>query len=419
LAKVLAWQGAFFYSLGRFETAREALEKSLDLLDRSEFADVDTRSEKAFALLRLGFVFDTDTSLDSEQAPTLYRRSRALYDELGDQHGLALALVALGRSAARRGAYGEAGQLLKEGQALRQALGDKRGIAFSLDWLGIVASHLGQFEESERLLREGIAISREIGCMEYLAASLINLGMTMNLRGQSTDAVSVLEEAVAISEEVALRFIPISVYALAWTELHLGQYEEARVRALRHLNALREHSDDQPGFYLRSLAAAALAMEDYAQARQLMKELVTTSRQFAGHHLQPHTFFDALILLGYAERGLGQLSQVRAHLGEALHIAGQTRFFWSNIHAQTAFALVLADEGEAERAVELYALASSSPFVSNSRWFEDVAGKHIAAAAATLPPDVVSAAQQRGRARDLWETAKELLAELEGKADDA
>jgi hypothetical protein len=65
-----------------------------------------------------------------------------------------------------------------------------------------------------------------------------------------------------------------------------------------------------------------------------------------------------------------------------------------------------------ERALDIYALASRYPFVAHSRWFEDVAGKHIAAAAATLPPDVVAAAQERGRARDLWATAEELLAEL-------
>jgi hypothetical protein len=63
--------------------------------------------------------------------------------------------------------------------------------------------------------------------------------------------------------------------------------------------------------------------------------------------------------------------------------------------------------------VELYALATRYPFVANSRWFEDVAGRHITAVAATLPPEVVAAAQARGRARDLWETAQELLAELE------
>ena len=40
-------------------------------------------------------------------------------------------------------------------------------------------------------------------------------------------------------------------------------------------------------------------------------------------------------------------------------------------------------------------------------------GKHIAAVAATLPPEVVMAAQERGRARDLKATVAELLEELE------
>ncbi len=74
--------------------------------------------------------------------------------------------------------------------------------------------------------------------------------------------------------------------------------------------------------------------------------------------------------------------------------------------------MLLADEGQYERAVEVYALASRYPGVANSRWYEDVAGHEIAAAAAALPPDVVAAAQERGRARDLWATVKELLEDL-------
>ena len=81
--------------------------------------------------------------------------------------------------------------------------------------------------------------------------------------------------------------------------------------------------------------------------------------------------------------------------------------------ALPAVALLLADLSEKKRAVELYALASRYPLVANSRWVEDVAGRHIAAAAATLPPKVAAAAQARGRARDLDATVKELLAKLE------
>jgi hypothetical protein len=63
--------------------------------------------------------------------------------------------------------------------------------------------------------------------------------------------------------------------------------------------------------------------------------------------------------------------------------------------------------------VELYALASRYPFVANSQWFEDVAGKHIAALARDLPSDAVAAAQERGWAWELEATVAGLLVELE------
>jgi hypothetical protein len=72
-----------------------------------------------------------------------------------------------------------------------------------------------------------------------------------------------------------------------------------------------------------------------------------------------------------------------------------------------------ADEPDLkERAIELYALAFNNPFIANSQLFEDIAGRHIMAATANLPPEVVEAAQARGRALEWWKTAAELLEEL-------
>jgi hypothetical protein len=72
---------------------------------------------------------------------------------------------------------------------------------------------------------------------------------------------------------------------------------------------------------------------------------------------------------------------------------------------------LLSEEGQAERAVELYALASRYPFVGESQWFEDVTGGQITGLAAGLPEHVVAAARQRGEVRDLMATVEELLSE--------
>jgi hypothetical protein len=62
--------------------------------------------------------------------------------------------------------------------------------------------------------------------------------------------------------------------------------------------------------------------------------------------------------------------------------------------------------------VELYALSSRFPLVAKSRWFADIAGNTLAEVADTLPPERVAVLQERGRARDLAATVKELLTEL-------
>jgi tetratricopeptide (TPR) repeat protein len=159
------------------------------------------------------------------------------------------------------------------------------------------------------------------------------------------------------------------------------------------------------------LGSVALVERDYAQTRRLLQgwNLTITYDQSGRHELN-----HLPAILACALHRLGQSDQARAHLLEALRLVPDARSFWPLLYALAVYALLLIDEGEAEQAVELYALASRYPFVANSRWFEAIAGKHIAAVAATLPPDVVAAAQERGRARDLGATVKEVLTELSG-----
>ena len=93
----------------------------------------------------------------------------------------------------------------------------------------------------------------------------------------------------------------------------------------------------------------------------------------------------------------------------------EIRAFLPLMHVVPVISVVLADEDDdalKERAVELYAMAESLAFVANSRLFEDIVGRHISAATASFPPEMVEAAQARGQALDWWETAAELLEEL-------
>jgi len=105
------------------------------------------------------------------------------------------------------------------------------------------------------------------------------------------------------------------------------------------------------------------------------------------------------------------------HMCEALRTAVELRAVLSLLYVLPKTALFCVDGGELERAVEVYALASRHPGVSRLRWFEDVCGRYLTLIANTLPPEVVKAMQDRGRARDLETTAVDLLVELEDEKE--
>jgi tetratricopeptide (TPR) repeat protein len=196
---------------------------------------------------------------------------------------------------------------------------------------------------------------------------------------------------------------------LGWNKVNLGSYEEAHDLYQMALELLAEAGEQQMiGMSYLGLGEVALVRQAYAEARQLLEESVAIYRQIGQRDEEGL----ALAELGCAVRALGHLSQVRQYLCEALLVANETGALATALFSVAHTALLLADQGEPERAVELYALASRYPYVGHSRYWEDLAGRHIAAVAATLPPEVVAAAEARGRARDLAATVTELLAEL-------
>jgi predicted ATPase len=414
-AKTLVWQSLFNQLLGRTELAHQLARQSLGLLEGPEQADQepvpsppkDTRPAKAFALWQMGRMMMYS---DYEEARHLWKQSLALYRALGDRWGTAVMLLCLGTIAEHLGTYNEARLLLKESLANFQALGHQRQIALSLKWLGTISWVQGQLEEAERLFREGLDIVQEIGDRADIAFGLNYLGEVLVRLGKFAEGHSLMEESLAIYTELGNR------YGLNWVnsflgeaKAHLGRYEQARTYGQMGLALARELGNPWSiGFSHFVLGLAALAVRADAEAQQWLQESAAIFREL--EHRENLGW--ALAVLGYAARALGQLSQAEQYLCQALQAYTETGVLFPLMYGLPAAALLLADRGEVERAVEVYALALRYPFVANSRWFEDIAGQHIAAIAATLPSDIVTAAQERGRARDLKATVAELLAEL-------
>jgi tetratricopeptide (TPR) repeat protein len=310
------------------------------------------------------------------------------------------------------GFYDQAVQAQREALTIRQELGDQLGIGESLIELAWALMDQGDLAEAERLMRESLALYRALDEPFYGHKAALRLGHSLAGQGRVAEAYPLLEKALAaFSERGGVpELVSWATVVLSQADLSLGRYAEAGRKAQASL-ALARDVDARwwIGAALGVLGCAAMAQGAYPEAQQRLQESLDvfqgtqTQNQVIGAHAD---MAGAALLQGNTDKA-------QQHLLQALRLATEYRAT-ALLLALPFVARLLAEQGHAERAVEIYALASRYPYVANSRWYEDLVGQRIAAVAATLPPEVVAAAQERGRARDRWATAQELLAELEG-----
>lgn len=228
-------------------------------------------------------------------------------------------------------------------------------------------------------------------------------------QGQYEEAHSLLERSLAIREELGMLPEPTTVNSLSATKAQLGRYESARTYVQPNLARARNADarlEIGRGCFVQGMAM--LGEGESTEARQILQESVDAYFSIG----QRDEGSQALAVLAIAFCKLGETSQAQRHLAKVLQTVRDIGAYLPLMNGLPAAALLMVKQDKVEQAVELYALASRYPFVANSRWFQDVVGQHIAAAAAALPPEAVEAAQARGHARDLQATVAELLAEL-------
>jgi DNA-binding SARP family transcriptional activator/predicted ATPase len=405
--RALAWQSNFQRAMGKRDAAARLQQQCLATLRAPALAGSDTRLERAILTWAMGV---TICMADYEEGRQRFEESFSLFRELDHRWGMAWALNASGNMSMFLGAYGDAWRRLEESLAIYRARGYLPGVAGSVSRMACIASMEGRFDEAEGLARQGVAASLEAGSQTQWALALVDLGEVLEKRAKLTEAHAVLQQSLALLTDLGHRvYITQAHTDLGSVELHLGRYEEGRDHAQTGLALAREHG---PRFCvalnLLLLGCLELAQRAPATAYQLLEESAAVYRE-VGHK---DDLGVALACLAVATRGLGDTPRARQHLRLALEIAQESEALLPLLWALPATALLLAGEGENERAVELYALASRYPLVAKSRWFADVAGDTLAEVAAALPAERVAVLKERGRTRDLEATAAELPTEV-------
>jgi len=404
-AVALKWQATLLFSLGEASRARAGYQQSLALLDRLASMGEDTRREKADVVCQQ--VYEASYR-DLPEAERLGRMALGLYDQVDDRLGQWDATFALGWVAEIAERCVQAEEYFETAAALARATDHRSNLASSLACLGWAELGHGRLDRAEQHAREGISFFRESRSSHFAAMARWLLASVQMARGEYVVAGEQLAQALAHYQEVSDQpNVRGTTLDLGFVDLHLGHYQQAETCAQAVL-AMAQDSGQRSG-YAGSLlleGQVSLGQGRYESAAQRLRKSLDVHRQWG------RAPGKVLTTLSYVLLASGELEQARKYLREATHTVLTYEDFLGKLNLLPAMALYLVAQEKTASAVELYALATRYPYVANSRWFEDVAGRQIEAAAAELPPGIVTAARARGQARELDETVQELLLEL-------
>jgi hypothetical protein len=339
-----------------------------------------------------------------------YTASLALYTELERPWEQSGALLVLGVNATSRGDLDLARDHLRACRAIREAAGDRRGLAEALNQESQAAAESGATDEALDLARRSQAISEELGDPAGRASGLSRLGIVQLWAGLFHQAQHTLVASRALYEELGDEFmVAFDNGCLAYATVAVGDFEAAWTLATQSIDRSRALLGvDQPHM-LWIGGVIALMCGDRTEAARLLQVSVEafeqTQQLWQADWTRPW--------LATTRWLLGRQAEARADLLALLRATTSRHNILSLSFTLLAIALIFAEEGAPERALELYALAQRHPMIGNHQAFKMFFGQRLEAAAAALPTEASQAAWARGCERDLWATARELLAESE------
>jgi predicted ATPase/class 3 adenylate cyclase/transcriptional regulator with XRE-family HTH domain len=404
-ALVLAWHSAFARLLGEQQAAQQSIDEALRLAEDTEAGQIDARSQ-AFVYLQLGHLKSRHDGAVAEQA---YRHALERARASGEPWRIAMTLAGLGDLYSELGEFAQATVLLEECLAISRTLGNVTMIATTLAALSQIARFQGRLAENVRLAEESYELFVGLGNRLMTAQGTLMLARAVHWAGEMERAVALLNTVEADFRQLMDQPGLIEVlHQRGGALLALGKYGEAE-RDLRSCIVYAERLNAQTtiGGCRWMLALSATGRGAYDEAE---RENATAIAMLERGHQRDWC--------GRAYTTAATLARIRGRRAEAwgwvkagLLIGVEHRSVLTTVNAVRAAALLRADMGELERAVELGELARPLFY---GKLAEDTVYGPLATLTAALSLERIVAAKERGQQRDLWATGQELLLELEG-----
>jgi len=212
LAHTLCDYGNFCRTEGNFNDAEIYLNRSLQL-----YQEMGYEPGIALALRRFGHVVTgKDSVFDYPRARSFYMDSAQRWKVLGNKSELAQTLIDLGQSYTLTGQYAEARVACRESLAISRELHDLWNVARGLNLLGWLEFSAGEINQARTYLEESLEMFRDCGMKSYIAVTLFNLAELARYQGDYSQALILLDTTLVMADEMGNKQDQV------WAELSKG-----------------------------------------------------------------------------------------------------------------------------------------------------------------------------------------------------
>jgi predicted ATPase/DNA-binding SARP family transcriptional activator len=155
----------------------------------------------AFGLLALGHYY-ADSQQDFDRALPYFKKSQALFAQLGDDYYLGRAIHLIGVCCAYMNGNYDLKRYLHESLKIARRIGDKNSEVMLLVSISMVSFYLGDFEATQRYAEEAAHFADEVGQGASLAQTDTFLGLIHLTGGQLEKAQEYVKLGSTIAREV-------------------------------------------------------------------------------------------------------------------------------------------------------------------------------------------------------------------------
>ena len=380
LAEVLVWLGLFAQLTGQMEKANQHLRDSITVLDKLDTTP-SAQAIRALAMLQTGY---NRSIHNHKQAHTAFMESLSLYESLQNEWGQSTALLALGRTEGRLGAFEAAQQWLMRSHTILEKLGDQRGLADVAALMCRMFMFEGQIAESIEQGQKSVQIVASLGLRTELKQGILSFAMQLN--GDIEAGATLQQQCLEAELRRGVQY-GLLVVRTAMGHLFAGNYPLAYEQAQRALTlAQNEGRLREQAMASQVLGMAAFAMDDVETAVTHLQDAPTTLYRIgevAEASWAQGIYADALWVTGKHE-------DAKLELQQAFETAVSIKSYLSLLFILPPLMRVSLEQGNTQQAARFYHRLNQEPLFAKSPWFEQIYGRILPT---TLKTDNASTSQ--------------------------